>query len=100
MIKIKFEYNDKYITNVKVTGHANFKEYGKDIVCAAVSSIAITSINACLKINKESLDVKSGDGLIDAKVNLKDETINNILLNMKDMFIELEKQYSKNVKII
>ena len=100
MIKIKFSYNESYITNVKITGHANFKEYGKDIVCAAASSIAITSLNACLKINDKSLNVIEKEGLIDAEVLVKDEVINSILLNMKDMFSELEKEYSKNVKII
>ena len=100
MIKIKFEYETSYIKSFKITGHANYDEYGKDIVCSSISSIAITSINACLKINDKSILAKTNDGLIDAKVNVQDEVINKILLNMKDMFKELEKQYSKNVKII
>ena len=32
--------------NISIIGHANFDEYGKDIVCAAASSIVITSIEA------------------------------------------------------
>ena len=57
MIKIKIDYESSYITNIKLTGHANYDEYGKDIVCASVSSIVITSLNAALSINDKALDV-------------------------------------------
>ena len=48
MIKIK-EKDNKII----ISGHASFDEYGKDIVCASVSSIVITSINAILRYNNK-----------------------------------------------
>jgi len=100
MIKIKFDYDSSYVTNIRITGHANFDEYGKDIVCAAASSIAITSLNACLRINSKSIIIKQSEGLIDAKVLVKDDIINKILLNMKDMYTDLKEQYSENIKII
>ena len=40
---IKIEVKKK---NISIVGHANYDEYGKDIVCAAVSSVVITSIEA------------------------------------------------------
>ena len=46
MIKVYVRKN-----NIVITGHAGFNDYGKDIVCASASSIAITSINACLNID-------------------------------------------------
>ena len=85
---------------ISVLGHADYDDYGKDIVCASVSSIAITSINLALKLNDKSLDVVQKEGLIDAKVLVKDEIINKILLNMKDMLEELSKDYERYVKII
>jgi len=39
-----------------ITGHAGYDEYGKDIVCASVSSIVITSVNAALKLENNSLE--------------------------------------------
>ena len=39
MIKVKVE-KDK----ITITGHANYAEYGSDIVCASVSATIMTSI--------------------------------------------------------
>ena len=100
MIKIKINYNDSFIKDFKVSGHANYDEYGKDIVCASVSSIVITSVNLVLKLNDKALLVKQAEGLIDVKVLIEDDTINKVLLNMKDMLEELSKDYKKHVKII
>ena len=100
MIKIKINYSDSFIKDFKVSGHANYDEYGKDIVCASASSIVITSINLVLKLNDKALLVKQDEGLIDVKVLIEDDTINKVLLNMKDMLEELSKDYKKHVKII
>lgn len=100
MIKIKVDYKDDHVKEVKVTGHAGYDEHGKDIVCASVSSIVITSANLILKINKEKVSIKQEEGLIEIKVLKKDDTINMILLNMIDMLEELSKDYKENVKII
>lgn len=37
MIKVQIKRNNKYITQIKIKGHAQFGEYGKDLVCAGVS---------------------------------------------------------------
>ena len=100
MIKIKVSYDGDYIKDFKVTGHANYDEYGKDIVCSSVSSIVITSINMALKLRDNSVDANSSEGLIDAKVLVKDETVNKVFTNMIDMLEELQKDYKENIKIL
>lgn len=100
MIKIKVDYNSNYIKKVRVTGHANYDDYGKDIVCASVSSIVITSINLILKMNNECISVIQKEGLIDLTVLKEEKDVNRILENMLDMLKELSKEYEKNVKII
>ena len=40
MIKVIKENN-----MIMISGHANHNEYGKDIVCASVSSIIYTTLN-------------------------------------------------------
>ena len=100
MIKIKINKDDNYINYIKVTGHANYDDYGKDIVCASVSSIVITSCNLAIKLNKDSIDCKQSEGLIEVNIKLKDDIINKVFLNMLDMLEELSKQYKSNVKII
>ena len=100
MIKIKVSYDGDYIKDFKVTGHANYDEYGKDIVCSSVSSIVITSVNMALKLNDKSVKADSSEGLIEAKVLIKDEIINKVFLNMIDMLEELQKDYKENIKIL
>lgn len=100
MIKIKVDYNNNYINEVKITGHAGYDEHGKDIVCASVSSIAITSINLILKMDDKAIYVKQEEGLIKLKVLKEEQTINMVLENMISMLKELANDYEKNVKII
>ena len=59
MIKVKVIEKDNQITNINIIGHAGYSVSGKDIVCAAVSSIVITTINALLKLDKDSVSYKN-----------------------------------------
>ena len=43
MIKVNIKNNE-----ITVSGHANYDDYGKDIVCASVSSLVISTVNAIL----------------------------------------------------
>ena len=57
---IKVEVNKNFI---KISGHANFDNYGKDIVCASVSSIIYTTINGILNINNTAINYTDGKDL-------------------------------------
>ena len=92
---IKINYNDKII---KISGHANFEDYGKDIVCASVSSIIYTSVNALLSINNNSIKFDDKD-VMTIEVLSNDEITIKLIKNMIDLLIDLEKQYPKNIKI-
>lgn len=100
MIKVKINYEDSIIKGFKVSGHANYDEFGKDIVCASVSSIVITSLNMALKLDKNSVKVINKTGLIEAEILKKDDTINKVFINMIDMLRQLEEEYNKNIKIL
>ncbi len=47
MIKVTYKLVDDEYTYLSVKGHANFDEFGKDLVCASVSSIIFGLMN-CL----------------------------------------------------
>lgn len=46
MVKANFYYQKDKIVKVEVSGHANFDQVGKDIVCAGVSAIIFGTLNA------------------------------------------------------
>ena len=98
MIKVKLTKNNNYYKRIIITGHANYDDFGKDIVCAAVSSTVITSVNSCLTIDNESISYEDKNGL-DIKVLKDDDIITKIINVMITNLYELEKEYPKNIKI-
>lgn len=86
--------------SIVVIGHADYADYGKDIVCASASAIVITSINACLRINKESIKYKEEKDKLTIDIINKDKDVLLIIENMMSMLEELAKTYQKNIKII
>ncbi len=99
MIKIDVLYDGNFIKNFKVKGHANYEEYGKDIVCASVSSIVIVSSNLALKYNDKAIKFTQKEGLIDVDVLVFNDIINTVFINMIESLKELEKDYKRNIKI-
>lgn len=92
---IKVVRSDNVIT---ISGHANSAEYGKDIVCASVSSIVYTTINALKKINPDSIEVEDGSSMV-IKVLIQDEIIKALLENMMELLKSLEEDYPKNLNV-
>ena len=96
MIKVRVIKENDIITNINIIGHAGFDVSGKDIVCSAVSSIVITTINALLKIDKDSISYKNSLEITILKHN---EIIDILVDNMLDMLKELEQDYKKYIKV-
>ena len=84
---------------IKIKGHANYEEYGKDIVCASISSIAITTINAIIEFDSNSIDVEDSDGYLKIEILKHTDNVDILINNMIKLFKELESKYPKNIKI-
>lgn len=98
MIKISVKKENNIIKEIKVTGHANYADYGKDIVCAAVSSITTTTINDILILDNKAIsyDVQDGNMII---TNNDNELANKLLTVMLNSLEELANDYPKNISI-
>lgn len=99
MIKVSIKKEDNIVKNVKVEGHAGYGVKGTDIVCASVSSIVITSLNAIIKIDEDSIDYMQDEGFIEVNIKKHDKYIDILIDNMISLLKELEKDYKKNIKI-
>ena len=84
---------------VIISGHANHDDYGKDIVCASVSSIAITTVNAVIEFNPESIKVEEKEGYLKIDVIEHTRETDILISSMMDLLYELESKYPKNIKI-
>lgn len=98
MIKVLVTKKDNIIEKITMNGHAKYADYGKDIVCAAASSIVITSVNAILKINEGAIIVNNDDDL-EIIIKIHDKVTDNLVENMIDLLLELQEQYKKNINI-
>ena len=83
---------------ISITGHALYDDFGRDIVCSAVSSIVITTINGILIINKDAIKVNTNKG-IEIDLLKSDKVTLSLIENMMLLLKDLEKQYPKNIKI-
>ena len=98
MIKVRISKNNNVISSIKCNGHANYEEYGKDIVCASFSTMIITTINAVLEIDKDAISYTDNNNL--EIINIKKDNITNSLLNnLVNMIYELNTNYDKNIDI-
>lgn len=98
MIKININKKNNEISSINILGHSGYDEFGKDIVCASVSSIVTTTVNAIIRLdNNIKYESSSGNVLIEIvnHSNITDVLINNMI----DLLEKLEKQYNKNIKI-
>ena len=94
MIRV-YKNNDKII----IKGHANYADYGKDIVCASVSSIVITTVNGILEIDREAITYVEEKDILTIEIIKKEEVIIKLINNMMNLLTELSDNYPKNIKI-
>ena len=93
MIVIKKEGN-----LITIEGHADFSD-SLDIVCASVSSIMYTTVNAALKLSSTSIDYKDDGNCVKIKVLENDKYTTALINNMLSLYIELASKYPKNIKV-
>ena len=94
MIRVDIKKN-----HIKISGHAMFDDYGKDIVCASASSIVITSINGILRLDEKAISYKLTKDELSIDVLKNNRETNLLILNMISLLKDLEKQYGKNIKV-
>lgn len=85
---------------IKVSGHSGYEEAGKDIVCATVSSIVTTTVNAIIRFDSSSIHYEVEDGKVEIEIYKHTKVVDTLILNMVDLLKQLENDYSKYIKII
>lgn len=96
MIKVNLKEENKIV----ITGHSGYDDYGKDIVCASVSSIVITTINAIIEIDDTTIEYFDDNEILSIEILKENDIVNKLINNMIFMLEGLEKDYPKNVKIL
>ena len=98
MIKVILKRKSDLYESISISGHANFADYGKDIVCASVSSIVITSVNSIIRLENDSISYDESQG-IKISILKHNKVTDSLIENMVSLLFDLEKQYKKNIII-
>lgn len=83
--------------NISFKGHANYTEEN-DIVCASVSSIMYTTVNALLRYDENCIKYEDNN-TVNITINKNDEIIDMLIINMMSLLNELSEQYPKNIRV-
>ena len=98
MIRITVKKREGHVCELIIKGHAFYADVGKDIVCAAVSSMAILTINNIISLD-ESIDYEESAGFLKIRVMRDTELNQKLLENLIHSLKELVCQYPKNIEI-
>ncbi|MCD6450261.1 MAG: ribosomal-processing cysteine protease Prp [Thermotogaceae bacterium] len=91
MIKVRFCENE-----IIIEGHADFDEYGKDIVCAAVSSM-VQYAAYVLKTNGAELEKREGFLKI---FNIKNDNCSKkMIFVLKEALMNIEEKFPEHLKL-
>ena len=99
MIKVLISAKDNNIKQINIKGHADYDDYGKDIVCSSVSSITITTVNAILMFDKNYISYNEKKDNFEIVINENNDITNKLIRNMINLLTELSQDYPKNIKI-
>ena len=93
MIKV-FKEMDK----ITISGHANYAD-SNDIVCASVSSIMYTTVNAILNINDKAITFEDDNNKCTITIKSHDDITDKLIDNMMILLTELKDKYPSNIEI-
>lgn len=95
---IAFAKDGKY-TGLKVSGHANFDEEGKDIVCAAVSVLTLNLANSIEHFCDDDFSVDSSDGFFHLILQDRSEKSGVLLDSCILGLMDIGEEYGDFIKI-
>ena len=82
MITITIFQNQESVTGFRCIGHADYAEYGSDIICAGASALVVNAINSIENLTSSAyhLDTDEESGLIDFRLEQKADHDTSVLL--------------------
>lgn len=72
MIQADFFKTGELLSGFSLSGHAEYDDYGHDIVCASVTSAVQMTANALTEVLKLNADVSVGENVIQVKLSKQD----------------------------
>ncbi len=95
---------DGMIVSFEMSGHADYAEHGKDLVCAGASAVSFGAINAIFTLTTIEPEIDQGErgGYLRVRFNpevVSDVTLQTILQTMIVSLQTIERDYREHIKI-
>ncbi len=85
---------------VEAKGHSLFDRKGKDIVCAAISTILQNWLLGIVELCKVGTSTQKNEGFLKVEVMELNDSVKLLSQNMFLGLKAIEKQYKENIKIV
>ncbi len=95
---IIYQNHSRQYVGFSTQGHANYSDYGTDIICSAVSALTINTINSIEQFTsvKFTVDTNQKSGRIDFKITGECDDKSTLLLDSMILGLQgLQKDYGK-----
>ena len=100
MIKIQVNKTDNSYSSLLVSGHSNYDEHGKDIVCAGVSAIVTGGLNALAIEDKKNISYRVKEGYVNIDIlDIGNEKLQTIMDVIVIQLKTIEESYKKYIRI-
>lgn len=100
MIIAEFFKKDGGISGFKISGHADFDQYGRDIACASVSSAVQLSANLITDVFGFKAEVSAENNSVVLKaVSFKDSTLQKLFDGLLMQLDLLSQEFEKTIEI-
>ncbi len=91
---------DGQITGFEVSGHTGYAQAGQDIVCSALSFLAITCANALESVAKLKPAIDQQDGLLRVRITEINDEARTIFAVFRQGIEDLHDSYPRHVTFI
>ncbi|MBQ1899388.1 MAG: ribosomal-processing cysteine protease Prp [Erysipelotrichaceae bacterium] len=98
MIKAIFQADEDRYISLDVSGHAEYGEYGKDLICAAVSSIMFGFMNAIDDL-EEDVKITQSENRITVVDHSGSEKVNDYFELVIMQLKTIEASYGDFIKV-
>ena len=98
MIKAKYEVKDGSYLSLDVKGHAEYGEYGKDLICASVSSILFGFMNALDEL-QENVEIRQSENRITVEDHSGSSTVQDYFELVIIQLKTIEESYGDFIKV-
>ena len=99
MIDAQFLTTNGKLKGFVIKGHAGYALFGKDIVCASVSSSVMQTANTVTEIFKVKADVKAHNNEISCGLLEESETASKLIEGLKLHLTLLSEDYPNTIKV-